>query len=637
MKKKPNLSLIGHEPHRDRDSVEHAKGLTVTGLKIAPSLTLPLDAITETFAILARRGSGKTYTAAVLAEEMIGAGHPVVIIDPLGVWWGLRSSADGKKDGLPVVIFGGDHADVPLTEHSGAIVADVVVAERISAIIDLSLLNKAASRRFMTKFIETLYHRNRDPLHVFVDEADMFAPQRMAPEGAALLGAMEDLVRRGRVRGLGTTLITQRPAVLNKDVLTQASVLVAMRMSGPRDVAAIDEWVRLHADEDEARTLKSSLPSLPVGTAWFWSPGWLGSLQKVKVRTRKTFDSSATPKVGEIRIIPKQLAAIDLDALGEKITATLEEVKTNDPKVLKSRIVGLERELANATAKSRQPAAAAEVVIETVTEFKDVPAIDPKVLASFEMLSKKATKLMEDSAMLVEVLARVEDIATDLNQQASLLKQQAGVAPASTASKTAPTGRYSAQPTVRTERPVRQPAAYTATPTRTSRPAGEQVETGDVYLKAGARRILETFARQYPERLTKSQLGMLAKFKITGGTFGQYWSQIKRLGFLDDNGVDFTLTAEGFDYIGMEPGNPLTTEEVLDRWRSVLKLGARRMLDVVVDTYPESLNKDSLGAAIEMEPSGGTFGQYLGTLRRNGLITVESGEIRASDTLFREA
>ena len=32
---------------------------------------------------------------------------------------------------------------------------------------------------------------------------------------------MEDLVRRGRARGLGITLITQRPAVLNKDVLTQ--------------------------------------------------------------------------------------------------------------------------------------------------------------------------------------------------------------------------------------------------------------------------------------------------------------------------------------------------------------------------------------------------------------------------------
>jgi hypothetical protein len=43
-------------------------------LNLAEGLSLPLDAVTETFAILAKRGVGKTYTGAVLAEEMVGAG-----------------------------------------------------------------------------------------------------------------------------------------------------------------------------------------------------------------------------------------------------------------------------------------------------------------------------------------------------------------------------------------------------------------------------------------------------------------------------------------------------------------------------------------------------------------------------------
>jgi hypothetical protein len=86
----------------------------VEGLTLGPGLVLPVEAVTETFAILAKRGAGKTYTAAVLVEEMMGAGLPVVIVDPVGVWWGLRSSADGTTEGLPVVIFGGDHADLPL-------------------------------------------------------------------------------------------------------------------------------------------------------------------------------------------------------------------------------------------------------------------------------------------------------------------------------------------------------------------------------------------------------------------------------------------------------------------------------------------------------------------------------------------
>lgn len=340
----------------------------MSGLRIAEDLLLPDEAVTETFAILAKRGKGKTYTAAVFAEELIGAGFPTIVIDPIGIWWGLRSSADGTADGLPVVIFGGDHADVPLQDTAGELIADVLIDQRIPAVLDLSLFSKAASRRFMAAFVERLYHRNRDALHVIVDEADAFAPQRTTGDGARLLGAMEDLVRRGRARGIGVTLITQRPAVLNKDVLTQAEVLVALGMTGPRDVAAIDEWVRLHADEDQAREVKASLPSLPVGTAWVWSPGWLNLLQRVEIRRRITFDSSATPKPGQRRVLPRRMADVDLAALGEKIAATAEQAKADDPVALRRRIAQLEREL-----HAERERTAPEPVVERV----EVPVLSP--------------------------------------------------------------------------------------------------------------------------------------------------------------------------------------------------------------------------------------------------------------------
>lgn len=287
--------------------------MTTTSISLGKGLDLPDEAVTETFAVLGKRGSGKTTLARVLCEELLTAQLPVAVLDPTGVWWGLRTSASGKADGFPVVIFGGDHADVPLQEHAGQVIADVIVQQRVPAVLDLSLLTKSATRRFATDFLERLYHRNRDPLHLVVDEADLLAPQRIPPGGERLLGAMDDVVRRGRVRGLGVTLITQRPAVLNKDVLGQAEVLVALRMTGVRDVQAIDEWVRLHADEDEARTLKASLPSLPVGTAWFWSPGWLGLLRRIEVHKPATYDSSATPRAGQVRPAVKRMAAVDLD------------------------------------------------------------------------------------------------------------------------------------------------------------------------------------------------------------------------------------------------------------------------------------------------------------------------------------
>jgi DNA helicase HerA-like ATPase len=90
--------------------------------------------------------------------------------------------------------------------------------------------------RFMVAFAETLYRLNREAVHLFVDEADAFAPQARNYGGDEnrMLGAMEDIVRRGRKRGIGCTLITQRPAVLNKNVLTQCEVLVACGWSTRR-------------------------------------------------------------------------------------------------------------------------------------------------------------------------------------------------------------------------------------------------------------------------------------------------------------------------------------------------------------------------------------------------------------------
>jgi hypothetical protein len=64
-------------------ATDRAPGL-VDQLQLADDLALPIEAVTETVAILARRGLGKTYTGSVVAEEMIGAGLPQVVVDPTG-------------------------------------------------------------------------------------------------------------------------------------------------------------------------------------------------------------------------------------------------------------------------------------------------------------------------------------------------------------------------------------------------------------------------------------------------------------------------------------------------------------------------------------------------------------------------
>lgn len=80
-------------------------------LAISPHLKLPLDAVTQTFAILAMRGVGKTYTASVLAEEFSEAGLPFAVLDPTGAdspalqgalaWCEYMAPSISRRDGVP--------------------------------------------------------------------------------------------------------------------------------------------------------------------------------------------------------------------------------------------------------------------------------------------------------------------------------------------------------------------------------------------------------------------------------------------------------------------------------------------------------------------------------------------------------
>src|SRR4051812_31270372 len=107
-------------------------------LKIAPGLTLPLDAVTQTIGCIARKGAGKTYLAKKLAEQMLHADAQVIVIDVVGNWYGLRLAADGKSAGFAIYVFGGDHGDVPLTPEAGKRIAALVTEKRISVVLDIS-------------------------------------------------------------------------------------------------------------------------------------------------------------------------------------------------------------------------------------------------------------------------------------------------------------------------------------------------------------------------------------------------------------------------------------------------------------------------------------------------------------------
>ena len=262
---------------------------------------LPVSALNGRLAIVGTSGSSKTYAAKGLVERLMDEGRRICVVDPLGVWWGLRAGADGgNAGGYPVVVFGGRHADIALDDGMGAALGRLLGTHPLACVVDLSELGSSGGRRlFMTAFAKALHEANTEPLHLVLDEADLWAPQRAQPDGQELLGQIEEIVRRGRVRGFVPWLITQRPAVLHEDVLSQADILLPMKLTSSQDREAVGRWIEGQADRAE-------------GTLWAPSDD---VLKRVHFPLIRTFDSSRTPQRDESVATPRTLAAVDVSAL----------------------------------------------------------------------------------------------------------------------------------------------------------------------------------------------------------------------------------------------------------------------------------------------------------------------------------
>ena len=276
------------------------------------SIKLPLSSATKTFALLAKRGAGKSYAAGIMAEEFFKVGIPFVVFDPIDVWWGLRLNKDGRGKGLPIVVFGLEHADLPLEKTMGPQIAQAIIKYNISVVISTFGMSKNGYRQLVSEFADELLKINNSPRHIFIEEACEFVPQRVFGGMGRTYNSVSNLVTLGRNRGFGVTLINQRAATINKDVLTQLDTLIALRTVGPQDRKAFKDWVEFHAAEGDFDKFIKSLPSLPTGEGWIWSPHFLNVFEKIKFREKETFHPDRE-KMGEfLEFKVPQIEEVDL-------------------------------------------------------------------------------------------------------------------------------------------------------------------------------------------------------------------------------------------------------------------------------------------------------------------------------------
>ncbi len=583
-----------------------------------PKFTLPPEVVTQTFAVLAKRRVGKTYTASVMAEEMMKAGLPFCVLDPTGAWWGLRSNADGKAEGYPVVIIGGAHGDVPLEPTAGKVLADLVVDHPGWYVIDMSQTSSGAEQdRIASDFAEQLYRRKANkpfPFHLFVDEADSFAPQQAFPNQKKMLGAFEALVRRGGIRGIGTTLITQRPAVLNKNVLTQADNLVVLRITSPQDRAAIEDWAKGYGTKDERQELLAGLASLGQGEAWFWSPGQLDIFQKINIRPRETFNSSATPKPGETVVEPKRLAPVDLDKLRDKIASTIEKAKADDPKLLRARIADLEMQR-NAVADVKTPQQIKAAVAEAQKELASL-------FAEKEAGYQSRIKTLEGQLLAFRELAMKLPIEPACPYDRALDVKLAEVLTAPVVKTVHPTRQEMMQ-----RRPVinRQPA--------TIREAAEKHDAQKALSKS-EQKILDSLAWWASIGISepsRAQVAFAAGYTVNGH-FNNLLGTLRQRELLDYPQGDCAGLTDAGSALANHPAENANRPELYDRIRQKLSEPQRRLFNVLLEAEGTLSNEELAGRA--GYTVNGHFNNLRGSLRTLQLAEYVPGGTVASEWLF---
>ena len=281
--------------------------------------------ITKTQVILGQKESGKTYCAGVLEEEMAENRLPFVVIDAMGAHIGI-------KEKYPVVIFGGSWADVPISPDLGRQVANAVIHENVSAVLDVSQMNKSQQRRFVADVCDELYAKNTSPRHVFLEEVQEFAPQTVVSSARASFNAIDVMVRLGRQKGLGITMISQRAALINKNILSQAGTFYLFRTVWKADIDTIHDLVRETEGGELASDMRQSLPTLETGVAWVWSPTDLKLFKEIRIRERTTYHAGATPDMDLIRDL--KLVSTDTSALAESFQAMMDEQKEQEDEIV---------------------------------------------------------------------------------------------------------------------------------------------------------------------------------------------------------------------------------------------------------------------------------------------------------------
>ncbi|MCL4371772.1 DUF87 domain-containing protein [Candidatus Marsarchaeota archaeon] len=238
--------------------------------------------VTGRCCIIGQSGSGKSFLVGVFAEELTKLGLPFLLVDTEGEYTNI-----GKQFGL-IVVGKGENASIGFDVDYEELFRRSVLASK-AVIMDVSELQEAQAEVY--KALEALYNAEegiRKPYLVVIEEADKFAPQVVKKS----INIIEEISVRGRKRGIGLIVATQRPANISKNVLAQCSYGFIGRLTLENDFESISILLQNRKRMEEVARL---------GTGEFL-PFGIGIEQAFKVKARSVEHAGGTPSINSSSI-----------------------------------------------------------------------------------------------------------------------------------------------------------------------------------------------------------------------------------------------------------------------------------------------------------------------------------------------
>ena len=537
-------------------------------------------------AVQGNSGSGKSWLLRTLLEGTHGQVQHLVI-DPEGEYRTLREVFDDY-------LILGAGGDLSVTSESVGGAVRALVPAGANLILDLSDYGEDERDAICAAAVDNLMALKRQAgrhLLVVCDEVQTLAPQS-ASSGASL-NALTDLALRGRKRGFGLVISTQRLAMVNKNLLAMCSNRLFGLTTLGNDLRRAAEELGFNSRE------RSKLKTLQPGEFFAFGPAI--SQEVVRVRSAPVLSTHPTPG----SVIPPAPPA------GEALTKLLSKLKEAEPE--------------DAEGGEKAPALPEEEIKARV-DAAVAARLDARVSAA---VAEARREWDGEHEALRERLQALSSKLTEIHALSGTLL----------AEESAPSAKGVATPL---EAPVSPPAeAQSAAEQKRSTLESDPplaVEADTEPLSTKERRFLDTLASLHT--LGLREIGREVAAPLSGqshrsSAYTALLTDLNKRGLLTYPAPGALALTEAGRALARSAPIPLTDAALQAAWLGQLEPYEERLARELLNAHPRPLSRDELSVLSGYSAASSRFTAALTKLRKFGLADYPAaGTVAAGANFF---